>query len=447
MTFLARCLFVLPAIVLISCVTFRPAGASNEIPGAPQQRPIALIGGTIHPVSGPPIEEGIVLFEQGKITAIGRKVTLPRDAQQVEIHGKHVYPGLFDGSTNMGLVEINAVRATRDSRETGQLNPNVKAQVAVNPDSEIIPVTRASGVLLALTAPSGGLISGTSAVLQLDGWTYEDLTLAAPTAMHIDWPRMAPATDWWNDESLKKQAEERDEALQQLNDVIADARAYQRARLAAADRSEPLARDARWEAMLPVLRGELPVVVQADELQQIQAAVAFAAREKLRLIIYGGYDAESCAPLLKEHDVPVMLAGVHRLPLRRSDDYDAPYTLAERLRKAGVKYCITGAGRFGATNARNLGYHAATAAAYGLSKEEALRSVTRYPAEILGVADRVGTLDPGKDATLIVTNGDPLEAATQVESAYIQGRTVDLNNRHRRLYEKYREKYRQQAGK
>jgi imidazolonepropionase-like amidohydrolase len=194
--------------------------------------------------------------------------------------------------------------------------------------------------------------------------------------------------------------------------------------------------------MLPVLAGELPLIVDADDLQQLQAAVAFAEQQKLKLIIYGGYDAPLCSELLKKHAVPVIVGGVYRLPRRRSEHYDTPFSVPARLYEAGIKFCISGSGRFGASAVRNLPYHAAMAAAFGLPQEEALKAITLYPAEILGAANRVGSLQKGKDATFFIADGDPLETATQVEAAFIQGRQVDLNDRHKRLWKKYEEKYR-----
>jgi imidazolonepropionase-like amidohydrolase len=406
------------------CDAFHP-----EIPGAPQRGPVALVGATIYPVSGPPIEEGTLVFDNGKITLMGRNVEIPANAQKIEVRGRRIYPALFDSYSQLGLVEIDSIRATRDATETGTINPNAKAQVAFNPDSELIPVTRSNGVLLALIAPTGGLLSGQSAIMQLDGWTYEDMTLQAPVGLHVEWPAMttgARGTD----------GRARDGGpLQPLLEAFRQARAYQQARRAGQARI-----DARWEAMLPVLEGHLPLMVTADELQQIQTAIAFADREKLKLILFGGYDAPLVSEQLVARQIPVVVTGVYRLPLRRDDPYDAAYTLPERLRQAGVRFCIAGVERFGASNVRNLPYHAATAAAYGLPRDEALRAITLYPAQIFGVADRVGSLEPGKDATLIVTTGDPLETPSQVVMAFVQGRRVSLQDRHKRLYAKYREK-------
>ena len=197
-------------------------------------------------------------------------------------------------------------------------------------------------------------------------------------------------------------------------------------------------------AMLPVIDRQLPVVIAADELRQIQSAVGFAIEQKIRIIIYGGYDAAECAPLLIEHQIPVIVSGTYRLPMRDSDPYDSAYTLPDRLRKLGVTYCIASQGKFAGTSVRNLPYHAANASAFGLPIDDAVKSITLYPAQILGVADRVGSIEVGKDATLFICTGDPLDVASSVESAYIQGRRVDLNDRQKRLKQKYEQKYQSQ---
>ncbi|MFO0895833.1 MAG: amidohydrolase family protein [Pirellulales bacterium] len=419
----------------------RSALAGPEIPGAPQAKPVALVGGTIYPVSGPAIERGTLLFDSGKITALGVDAAVPEGAERIDAAGKHIYPGLIESNSDLGLVEIDAVRATRDQAETGAINPNVKAQIAFNPDSEQIPVTRANGILLAAAVPSGGLLAGQSALMRLDGWTWEDMTQKSPLGLHIHWPAMTPAYNWRTADSAKDQLEARDRQLAELQQAFDDARAYHKAKDAAAADGRPTPpADVRWEAMRPVLDGALPIIVSADELAQILAAADFARREKLKLIIYGGYDAAECADVLKQLDAAVILAGVHRLPSRRHDAYDDPFTLPARLKSAGVKFCISSGDRR-ASMVRNLPNHAATAAAHGLSPEDALRSITLWPAEILGVAEQVGSLAVGKEATLIVTDGDILEIPTQIEQAYVQGRTVDLDSRHKRLWRKYQEKY------
>ena len=428
------------------------AEASPEIPGAPQVKPIALVGGTIHPVSGPAIENGTILFDGGKIVAVGTDLAIPDKAQRIDVSGKHIYPGLIDANSQLGLVEVPSVRGSVDTRETGSINPNVKAEVAVNPDSELIPVGRSGGVLTVLTVPTGGAITGKSACIQLDGWTWEDMCLKSGVGMHITWPRMQPVDAWWVEESADEQNRDRDQALKAIREAFADAKVYRQAKEAHAAGKGPQPEfDARWEAMIPVLAGEMRVFIDAEDIQQIQAALAFCQQEKLKPVIVGGHDAPACAALLKKLGAPVIVGGVYRLPTRRNEDYDSGYTLPERLRAAGIPYCIAGelggASSGGPSNIRNLPYHAGSAVAYGLPADEALKAITLYPAQVLGVADRLGSLEPKKDATLIVTNGDPLDIATQVSAAYIEGRQVDLNDRQKRLWEKYKEKYRRQGIK
>jgi imidazolonepropionase-like amidohydrolase len=423
--------------------------AHDSIPGPPQKQPIAIVGGTVYPVSSEPIEKGIVLFDKGRIVAVGKEAELPPDSLKIDAAGKRVYPGLFDAHTNLGLIEIPSVRATVDEREVGLINPNVEAIKAVHPDSELIPVTRSNGVLLALTAPDGPLLAGRCSVIQLDGWTWEDMSLRGDAAMRLVWPIITPVRNLQNPLPLKKQIELRDEQMKALNEAFENAAAYKTARDAAQAKTPPddtFAADARWEAMLPVLTGKQPLLVHAHELQQIQATVAFSLKWKLRLIIQGGYDAPRCAELLKKRDVPVITEGAYRLPLRGDDEYDAPFTLAERLRAAGITFCIAGGGRHATENARNLPYQAAQSVAFGLPADEALKAITLSPAKILGVADRVGSLEVGKDATLFIADGDILDTPTHVERAWIQGREVDLNDRQKRLWNKYREKYKQQEA-
>jgi imidazolonepropionase-like amidohydrolase len=414
---------------------------SDQIPGAKQTKPILLAGGTVHTVSGETIEGGSLLFVDGKITAVGKDIAAPAGAEVIDCQGKHIYPSLFDSHSQLGLIEIEAVRATVDSSETGALNPNVRAEVAFNPDSELISVTRANGVLLGLSAPTGSLVNGRSAVMQLDGWTWEDMALKMNAGMHVRWPRPAMRGGGRRGPNAGPPRSEGSE-LEELNDWIKNAKLYKAARAANPER-QPW--DARLEATLPVLDGSMPLVVEAEQTPQIESAIAFAKAHQLRLIISGAYDAEACAPLLRESGTPVIIAGVYRVPMRESDPYDSSYSLPDRLNKAGVKFAIAAADRFGGSNIRNLPYHAATAVAYGLSPEAAVRSITLSPAEILGVADRVGSLDVGKDATLFVADGDILETPTQVERAFVQGRKLQLESRHTQLFRKYSEKYKQLA--
>jgi imidazolonepropionase-like amidohydrolase len=310
-------------------------------------------------------------------------------------------------------------------------------EVAVNPSSEAIPVTRSNGILVALTAPHGALLTGTSALIRLDGWTWEDMDVKSPVAMHLTWPRVPVPTSGYepkkSDDDVRK---EKDEALKELSEALAAARAYLKAKNAVSDgKTAPPDKNTKWEAMIPLLEGKIPLIVAAGDIRQIKDAVEWAEKEKIPLIIQGGYDAWRVAELLAKKHVPVILAPTLSLPAREDEAYDAAYTNAMKLHEAGVLFAFSAGG---ASNVRILPYQAAMAAAFGLPKDEALKGVTLYPARILGVEDRLGSLEAGKDATLIVTDGDPLEIRTQVLSAYIDGRPINLDNRQKQLYEKYK---------
>jgi imidazolonepropionase-like amidohydrolase len=421
-------------------VAFSAGLASDQIPAKKQDHPIALVGGTIHPVTGPVVENGTLLFDAGRIIAVGRPITFPDRTEIIDITGKHVYPGLISADTYLGLVEIGAVRASVDRNETGRINPNVRAEAAVNPESELIPVTRSNGITMFVTSPSGGLISGTSALMLSDGWTWEEMTYKSPAALIVNWPRMTIARAPWIRQSEEEQKKEQEKALNELAESFRMARGYMLAKKASADGGPAHDTDVRWEAMIPVLEGKVPVLVWASEVRQIQAAVAWAAQENVKLIIGGGHDAWRLTELLKRYDVPVLAGGIHRLPSRRFESYDEPFVLPRKLHEAGVRFAIISQDE--AAHERSLPYQAGMAAAYGLPKDEALKALTIYPASIFGVGDRVGSLETGKDATIIVTTGDPLEITTQVEMEFIQGRKIDLSNRHTTLNAKYREKYR-----
>ena len=418
--------------------------ASDQVPAPPQTHPILLMNATIHPVSADEIQRGAILFEKGIITAIGRRVTnLPDNTETIDLLGKHIYPGMIAAASVIGLTEIGAVAVTRDFSERGEVNPNVRAEVAYHPDSEIIPVTRSNGVLLAHSCPTGGLISGTSAVMMLDGWTWETSTLKAQTGLHINWPNMGAVRSRYFRITEEEASKRREETLKKLDTIFEEARRYLVAK-EAADQSGKieLETDLRWEAMLPVLRREVPVFMHASEVRQIESAVEWANRQNVKMVIVGGYDAWRVADLLKKYEIPVIYETVNSLPRRRWEDFDTPFTGPVKLYEAGVKYCIS-MGTGGASNHRNTPYEASKAASYGLPKDEALKSVTLYAAEVLGIADKAGSLEKGKDATLMITDGDPLEITTQVAQVYIQGKKIDMSDRHKILYDKYKEKYRQ----
>ncbi len=414
--------------------------ASDQIPGGPQKRPIIIRNATVHTVSGETIQNGALLFKDGKIAEIGTNIPFPGDAEVIEAKGYHVYPGLMESYSSIGLVEIDSIRASMDTTEIGSLNPNVRAAVAFNPDSEAIPVARANGVLTAVTAPNGGLISGRAAVMILDGWTWEGMTLLPDAAMTAAWPRFAAAPRGRRGGDAEPTAAADNDRLGPLHELIREVKAYSLARTKA-PKDQPI--DLRLDSMVPVVEARMPMMVQANSTKQIQTAIAFAKQYHLKLILMGGADAMQCANLIKEAKVPVVVASVYRLPSRHDAAYDAAYTLPAQLQEAGIQFSIASDGRFGASGLRNLPYNAATAAAFGLTEDQAIRSITLSPAEIFGVANRIGSLTVGKDATLIITDGNILETPTQVLKAYIQGRQVDLSSKHTQLNEKYKAKYKQ----
>ncbi len=436
-------------LVLLFAASLCLAHANPVLPAARQQKPLLLRGGTVVPVSGPVLPRGDVLLVDGRIAQVGPSVAAPAGAEIVDVQGKHVYPGFVAAQTVLGLAEIGSARQTIDHGETGLLNPNARTQTAINPDSDLIPVARANGVLTALVVPTErapgatrpALIAGLSTLIRLDGWTWEDLTLRAPVALHIYWPAMRLNRDAKAAKSASAQQKTIDDTVRLLDEAFAQARAYAKAKTGPAGAADT---DLRWEAMLPVVRGERRVFIHADEVKQIRAALAFARRHELKIVLVGGVDAWRVADELKAAAVPVIIGSTQRLPLRRDDDFEAPYANPARLHAAGVTFCIAN-GLEGATdigNERNLPYLAGRAAAHGLPREVALRSVTLSAAEILGVGGELGSIEPGKRATLMVTDGDPLEVTTQITMAYIDGARIDLRSRHTQLYEKYDERLR-----
>lgn len=432
----------LATIALASPVSAQDLGFKAPAPA----RDTWIINATIHPVSGPVIPVGSVHLKTdgtiGEILASAPHMDSDFAARHtvIDATGKHVYPGLFGANTQTGLVEINAVRATLDFAETGTVSPEVRAAVAINPDSTIIPVTRSSGVLTVGVIPMGGSIPGRASVVNLEGWTWEDMSVDADVGVVVNWPSMRPQRGWWVTKSAEEQEKERSQALTTIDQAFAAADAYIKA--SAADPS--IATDLRWEAMRSVLSGADPVIIRAEELEQIQSSVAWAVQRKLRPVILGGRDAGSCLDLLKRHNVAVIVAGTHKLPKRVDTGYDEPFRLPAVLEEAGVTWCLaTVGGAFETPHERNLPYHAGTAVAYGLARDAAIRAITLAPAKILGVDARLGSIEKGKDATVIITTGDPLEITTNVEHAFVRSRAIDLTNKQRVLNEKYREKYRQ----
>ncbi len=428
--------FVLLGVLLLGFSP--PAGAES----------VALVGATVHPISSEPLVGATLVFEDGRITAIGVDVNLPADAQIVDVSGKHIYPGMIDALTALGLVEISAVDSTIDTTEIGQVNPHVRTQVAFHPGSQLLPVTVSGGVLVAHTVPSGGLFSGISSVMRLEGWTWEGMSVRGDAGLHLRFPRFtAPAFGPpQSEEQLERQ---RTEALKTLNTWMDQARVYHAAQRAVdAGNAEPFAFDPKLAALTRLFegapgQGSLPLYIHADEVQQVEGALEWLDEQDdlaAPVVLVVGPDGALLADEFAERGLPVLLSGVHRNPSRTWDGYDHAFDAAARLHDAGVTFAICGRGiSFGSANTRNLPLQAATAVAYGLDPDAALRSITLSAAKILGVGDQLGSLEVGKEATLIVTDGNPLEVRTRIEQAWIAGEHFDeRRDRQKLLYERHR---------
>lgn len=424
-------------------LTVLVAGSASSAPA----ETLVLSGATVHTIAGETLAPGQVLIRDGKIAAVGK--TVPADgAAPVDLTGHHLYPGLIALDTVLGLAEISGVRATLDSTEVGDdFTPDVESWIAVNPDSELIPVARANGVACFEPVPHGHLISGQSALVATAGWTTEQMTIQKPLALHLFWPSMeldptpkdkARSRSRWK--SLADQDKERRSRLRAIADFFEEAKAYAKAKDAAAQGQAPAPETIpAWEAMLPYVRGERPIVIHADEIRQIKAALAWAQTQSCRFILAGARDAWMAADLLAARKIPVLYGHTYTQPVRDTESYDVHFRAPVILHRAGVRVAFSlGSDSFDATMIRNLPYAAAQAAAFGLPESETLKGLTLYPAQFAGVAGRLGSLEAGKDATLFAADGDILDIRSHVKRLWIAGQEVSLESRHTRLYEKYK---------
>jgi imidazolonepropionase-like amidohydrolase len=411
---------------------------------------VAITGGRVVPVDGAELPTGTVLINGGKISAVGKDLQVPAGARVIDARGAVVYPGLIDGLTTLGLAEVSGVAATVDVAEVGDINPHAKAWTALNPHSDLIPVDRVSGVTNALAAPRGGLISGHSAIIRLAGSTPAALTVRAPVALHLNYPSGRPVRDerapegdergrGGNERTFADRQRERvrnqERELRRLTNLFEEARAYASARAAAkAGKIPPPRADLPMESLIDAATGAIPVVLRADDADDIRGAVKFAGERKLKLIVAGGLEAWKCTDVLKKANVPVLLT-VDRLPRAQSDPYDAAFANAARLHAAGVRFAIVSDSD---SKARNLPYEAAMARAYGLPADVALRAITLTPAEIFGLGEQLGSLSEGKDANVVVATGDIMDARTAIKHVFIDGVEQPLSTRHTRLYDQFK---------
>jgi imidazolonepropionase-like amidohydrolase len=436
--FIALAAAVLTAFIGVAALPSRSAGTvSAEAAGT-----FAITNARIVTVTGPVIENGTVVVADGKIAAVGATVTVPSGAKVIDAKGLSVYPGMIDSGTEIGLTEISSVSGTVDTTEIGDNNANIHVDVALHPDSSHVAVARVNGITTVLSEPRGGLIAGQSALINLDGWVPKEMILKSPAAMHITWPGANAAGFEFagfqgQRRSVIEVRREQDRQVDLLKKIIRQARAYADAK-EAREKDPTLPRqdvDLKLEALIPAVRGRLPVVILAVNERDIKNAIAFADEMKIKMILSGGIEAYKLAGELKAKNIPVLIGPVLRMPANEDDPYDMQFANAGILSNAGVKIAFQ---TLDSAHVRDLPYHAGMAAAFGLGKEDALKAVTLYPAQIFGVADQIGSIENGKIANLIVTDGDPLEVLTQIKYLFIQGRQIPLTSRHTELYEKYK---------
>jgi imidazolonepropionase-like amidohydrolase len=424
-------------VITLALATLLPAAAASaqvRMTMPPQSEPVALRGATIHTVTNGVIENGTILFDNGLIVAVGTDIDIPAGARVVDVTGKHIYPGLIDAYSTVGISEIGAVGVSNDVNELGDFNPNIRADVAVNAESRHIGTTRSAGVLVAMSTPGGGLISGMSSALSLEGWSWEEMSMESAAALNVNWPNPNPRRGrrfGGFGQGPQEDPPSYTEQVQQVKDFFAEARAYRDAVAA----GEEVRTDSRYAAMIPALDATIPVVVNADGAAQINDAITWATEEGLRLVIRGGGDAIQVADRLVANDIPVILTSTMAAPGRAYEGYDGAYSMPARLHEAGVKFAISGGS--GALYSNRLPWEAGVAVAFGLPEEEALKAVTINAAEFMGISDRVGSLEPGKQATLLITTGTPLDMTTDIEQSYIQGREIDMMDIQKWFFEKY----------
>lgn len=422
------------------------SGAQQNVNG--KAGTFAIRNARIVTVSGDTIENGTIVISNGKITAVGANVSVPGGAETIDGKGLSVYPGMIDAGTNLGLVEVQLyANSVIDVAETGDMNANAKAFKAVNPHSSHVNVARINGITTVLSMPTGSVISGQATVINLVGSTQAEMAIVPNFGMVVNFPRITTFGGFGGgggfggqqiefSEALKR----RDQNVETLKKIFKDAETYGKVQDAyAKDQTLPHPKtDVKLEALVPYVRGEKPVIFVAERERDIRAAVKFANDMKVKAIIMGGQDAWKAADVLTQNNVPVIFTNIYNLPVQQDDPYDYLFEAPSKMQKAGVKFCIS-TGNDGA-EVRDLPYHAGLAGAYGLSPQDALKSVTLYPAQILGLGDKLGSIEVGKMGNIVVTDGDLLEPRTNIKYLFINGRLIPLTSRHTELYEQFKDR-------
>ena len=401
---------------------------------------ILILHGSAHVGTGEYVDNSMIGIEKGKILFVKNALTNTWEEADwdtiIDVTGKHVYPGFIASNVTLGITEIDNVSATRDFRETGTLNPHVRTMIGWNTDSEIIYTVRTNGVLVAQSTPRGGILSGTSAVMALDGWNWEDAVYGVDDGVHLNWPRQIQKTGWWAEPGPNKKNKKYAESKQAIWDFFKAAQAYCR-------ESKPKETNLRYEALRGVFKGKKRIYIHADFAPEINDIIDFSREFNFDYpVIVGGYDSWKLAERLKENHFTVIIGRPHSLPEFEGDEVEAYYKLAARLQTKGVLFCISNAGDMEAMNSRNLPFLAGTAWAYGLTEEQAVASITLNAAKIMGVDDKIGSLEKGKDATLFISDGNALDILTNNGYlAMVKGRFISFDNHQLQLYNKYKKKY------
>lgn len=436
--------FLLAAISISAWVL----GQANIMPAEKQKGPIAITNATIHTGKGDVIENGTIVIINGKISAVGKNVPIPAGAETVDAKGKEVYPGLVLPVSSLGLIEIGAVKASNDSKELGDMNPNVRSIVAYNTDSKVINTLRSNGILAANIVPQGSFLAGSSSVVQLDAWTWDDAVLQMDGGMHLTMPSLLarPNTGRFGGgggpNTTQPQSDPVKEGLDQLDKLksfFREAKAYNSTN----NHDET---NLKYESVKNLFTKKQKLYIQPTQtggiltVKQMLVALDFAKEFGFDLVFVGGNHAWEIADIVKQHNVSVILQQMHSLPTTEDEAVDGPYKSAAMLQKAGILFAISDDDN--QTRGRNLAFNAGTAAAYGLSKEEALAAITFNAAKIMGVDDKIGSIEVGKDANIIISTGDILDMSTNnVTDAFIQGRKINLDDKQKQLDQRYEEKY------
>ena len=419
-------------------ISFSLVVFAQQTPAPLQNKIITISGATAHIGNGSVIKNSIIIFENGILIAVADATSskIALRGTIIDATGKHVYPGFIAPNTTLGLVEIDAVRPTRDQDELGEFIPNVRSLIAYNAESKVVESLRPNGVLIAQITPRGGTISGTSSIVQLDAWNWEDAVVKEDDGVHINWPNSYARGRWWLGESSAYKANKNyQEEIENIKSFILNSKTY--------GKSTPKKINEAFKAMQGLFNGQQKMFVHAQgEKEMIDAVTLLKNNGIYNVVVVGAYEAYKISDFLKKNDVSVLIQRVHSTPERDDEDYDLPYKLAKLLVDEGILVALQTSGQMEGMNTRNLPFYAGQVAAQGLSKEKALQLITENPAKILGIDANYGTLETGKSATLFICEGDALDMRTNILShAFIDGREISLETHQTKLWKRYSKKY------